>query len=72
MPFTEIVTEAVFRYAAFASGTQSQRRLLALMLASLQRIHAPGIDRPARFVVAFNDRRPISLPFKPAYAPTRM
>jgi hypothetical protein len=27
---------------------------------------------PARFVVAFNDRRPISLLFKPAYAPTRM
>jgi hypothetical protein len=32
MPFAEIGTEAVFRYAAFASGTQSQSRLLALML----------------------------------------
>jgi hypothetical protein len=32
LPFTEIGTEAVFRYSAFASGTQSQRRLLALLL----------------------------------------
>lgn len=32
MAFTEIGTEAAFRYSAFASRTQSQRRLLALML----------------------------------------
>lgn len=31
MPLAEIGTEAVFRFAAFASGTQFQRRLLASM-----------------------------------------